>query len=447
MKQYSPYIPRELENSILGGILVRPDVLAQLDWLEVNHFGQPQAAHVFGAMRALEAAGTPIDVATVGAELERRGLADPGKGFAYLGECALCVPTAMNVITYAKQVRDAALNRQVRMALSDVLYSDEHSGTELLSMALSAISRLDGELPDDAVTISELVKSRLRRLGEIEEERRSGQRTLTGYPTGVQSLDDLIGGWQSRIVTVVAARPAMGKSSLGLATADACTAAGFGVHLFSLEDTEEAYADRTMSRLSGVPAEAMRNASLSRVQMRDMTTSMTGLKSRRWLIDGRSGISADEIVRSVRKHRKANGTRVVIVDYVQLVKRPPRMSPHEALTEIVTTLADAAKQDDIAYVVMSQLNRSVESRNDKRPMMSDLRESGSLEERAKCVVAIYRGHYYSPEPIEGVDYAPNEPPPAPHEFARMAQLLVLKNNNGATGMVRATFDGPTTRMQ
>ncbi len=357
----------------------------------------------------------------------------------------LCVPTASNVIEYAKQVRDAALNRNVRVALDGVLSTSESSGTELLSMALAAISRLDGNMPDDAVSIGQLVKRRLGQLSKIEEDRRSGARTLTGYPTGVAALDAHIGGWQSRIVTVVAARPGMGKSSLGLATADACSAQGHGVHLFSLEDTEEAYADRTMSRLSGVPAESMRNASLNASQMRDMTSSIGGIKKRPWLVDGRSGISADEIVRSVRKHRKANATRVVIVDYVQLVKRPPRMSSHEALTEIVTTLADAAKHDDIAFIVMSQLNRNVESRQDKRPMMADLRESGSLEERAKCVVAIYRGAAYSPTPIEGVDYHQHRPSDA--EFATQAQLLVLKNNNGATGYVMAQFHGPTTRME
>jgi replicative DNA helicase len=439
-----PYIPRELEDSVIGGVLLQPDALTQLDWLEVSHFGQPHAAHAFAAIRALEAAGTPIDVVTVGDELIRRDLST---AHGYLGECVLRVPTPDNVVAYARQIRDASLNRAVRRALVDVVASEETSGNELLSMALAAVSKLDGDIPDDATSIADLVKRRLHRLGQIEEERRNGTRTLTGYPTGVAALDELIGGWQSRIVTVVAARPAMGKSSLGLATADACSAAGFGVHLFSLEDTDEAYADRTMSRLSGVPAEAMRNASLSVVQMRDMNNSIRSLKRRPWIIDGRSGISADEIVRSVRKHKKANNTKVVIVDYVQLVKRPPRTSPHEALTEIVTTLADAAKYDHVAYVVMSQLNRGVESRQDKRPMMSDLRESGSLEERAKCVVAIYRGAYYAPQPVAGVDYQDGGYRPTDEEFAKQAQLLVLKNNNGATGYVTATFHGPTTRME
>jgi replicative DNA helicase len=273
---------------------------------------------------------------------------------------------------------------------------------------------------------------------------------MTGYPTGVASLDETIGGWQAGIVSIVAARPGMGKSSLGLSTADAGSAAGFGVHLFSLEDTKEAYADRTMSRTSGVPAETMRNAQLNRGQCEDILRAHAKLRGRRWLVDGRSGLRADEIVRSVRRHRKGNDTRVVIVDYVQLVRKSnPRQSPHEALTEIITTLADAAKQDQLAYVVMSQLNREIEKRQDKRPQLADLRESGSLEERSKCVVGLYRGAQYG-DPVKGIDWDPNwkghayEPDPV--EFGGQAQVVVLKNSNGRTGTAWASWHGPTTSL-
>jgi replicative DNA helicase len=449
---YTPYIPRELEESVIGGIIMNPSHLAQIDWLEADHFGTYQGRLSFGAIRALEANGTPIDAMTIGAELERRGVNDPS--FAYLGKCALNVPTASNVVAYARQIRDAALNRNVRIALTEVLSSDENSGSELLSMALAAVSRLDGDEPSDASTIKDVVLRRMKRLGEIDTERSNGGTTLTGYPTGIANLDAKIGGFQRKIVTVVAARPGMGKSSLGLAVADACSLAGFGAHVFSLEDSEEAYADRTISRLSEVPAADIRALKLQNGAMGRMNVAVGGLKSRHWLFDGRSGITADEIVRSVRKHRKANNTRVVIVDYIQLIKRPfgmsPRASTHEVLTENITTLADAAKHDDMAYVVMSQLNRELEKRQDKRPMMSDLRESGSLEERAKCVIGVYRGAYYG-DAVKGVDYArkgkdENEPAPTSAEWAKSVELWVLKNNNGPTGICRATFDGPTTRM-
>lgn len=444
-------IPTALESAVIGAVLLNAESLAELDFLAADHFAHPPAVHAWQAIRNVEAAGSPVDFVTVLAEMQRRGEGARDRAEEYLGECLRTVPDASCAVEYAEQVRDAAIARMVRIELERVANAPATSGEELLSMALAAITRLDVGTPEQTPTVSEAVKRRMKQLEQIAHERANGERTMTGYPTGIARLDQLLGGWQPKIVSIVCARPAMGKSSLGLATADACTEAGFGVHLFSLEDTEEAYSDRVMSRISQVPAESLRNVSLSNVQMRDVANVLPKIQGRRWLVDGRSGITADEIVRSVRKHRRSNNTKVAIVDYVQLVKpsrSERRQNRHDDLTGIITTLADAAKADDVAYVVMSQLNRDVEKRGDKRPMLADLRESGSLEERSKCVVGIYRGHYYSPNnPQKGVDYEENEPRPSNSEFARMVQLLVLKNSNGRTGAVRADFWGPTTRME
>jgi replicative DNA helicase len=444
---------RDLEASILGAVLLRPSILGELPLLEVDDFLDLRHRAVFSAMRNLEAAAVAIDVVTLEAELAKHSGGSGSVDFAFLGELALRVPTASNAMEYARQVREASLSRRVVDALDGVLAQAKRhtlTGGELLSAALASLSRIDAEQPDGTIPISTLVKRRFNQLDQIAQERLSGARTMTGYQTGIGKLDETIGGVQPGIVTIVAARPGMGKSSLGLAIADGCSEAGFGAHVFSLEDTEEAYADRTLSRSSEVPAEAMRNVSLSRVQMSDITMAAARLRGRHWLIDSRSGISADEIVRCVRRHRRANDTRVVIVDYVQLVKRPPRLSPHDALTEIITTLADAAKHDKLAYVVMSQLNRKIEERQDKRPQLSDLRESGSLEERAKCVLGIYRGSYYG-APIKGIDWHPDwdghRYEPDADEHAAQVQVSVLKNNNGRTGTVFAHWNGPTTRME
>lgn len=442
-----------LEASIIGGILLKPDCLAELPTLETDDFLDLRHRVIWTAIRNLEARGTPLDVVTIEAEIEKKtGKAD-ASWFAYLGEVALLVPTLSNVIEYAKQVREAALARRVALILSEALErfrGNQLSGGDLLTESLGALSRVDAEQPDDARPISAMIKTRFAQLDQIAQDRISGRRTMTGYPTGVAGLDEKIGGYQAGIVTIVAARPGMGKSSLGLATADECSARGHGVHVFSLEDTAESYSDRTLSRTSQVPAESMRNVELNRGQMGDISQAAAKLRGRPWLVDGRSGITADEIVRSVRRHRKAFGTCVVIVDYVQLVKRPQRLSPHEALTEIVTVLADAAKQDGLAYVVMSQLNRGVEQRTDKRPVLSDLRESGSLEERAKCVIGIYRGAYYG-EPVDGIDWDRNwqgrNVRPSQQDHEATVQLHVLKNSNGRTGVVFARWHGPTTRME
>lgn len=437
-----------LEASILGAVILDNGTLAQFPRLEVSDFLHAKHRAVFAACRNLEARNHPIDLVTLESELRRAGVESVTPGD--LGELALHVPTVDNAIEYVRQIRNASLARRIRLAIAELLEQDPHDGGELLTMAWAALSKLSDDQQDTTSTIADLIKRRFKQLEQIAEDRRTGARTMTGFPTGVAKLDEKLGGWQPGIVTIVAARPGMGKSSLGLATADASSAAGVGVHLFSLEDTEEAYADRTLSRASEVPAEQLRNAELQRGQCTAISRASIALRGRRWLVDGRSGITADEIVRSVRRHRRSNETRVAIVDYVQLVarQRGSRLSRHEELTEIVTTLADAAKHDEIAYVVMSQLNRQLESRSDKRPQLSDLRESGSLEERAKCVVGIYRGSVYG-EPVKGVDWDQNWGPghdyaPSKADFESTAQLLVLKNSNGRTGAVFAHWRGETT---
>jgi replicative DNA helicase len=451
----------QLEMSVIGAVLIKPDTLALLPSLATDDFRNWKPRATWDAIRNLEAANAPIDVTTVGDELAKMGHLE-AVGFGWLGECAICCPTVSNAIEYAHRLKDSALRQRLTESLSE--YTEQAkkgllTGSEYLSLVIAATSRLDAEQPEDASTIGDVVKRRVREIERQEAERRNGGNALTGFPTGIDRLDEKLGGWQPGIVSIVAARPAMGKSSLGLATADASSKAGSGVHLFSLEDTEAAYADRAMSRESQVPAEDIRNLKLQRSQSDDLQAAWRTLARRQgWLFDGRSGITAEEIVRSVRRRKKDNRTKVVIVDYIQLVRKPhPRMSTHEALGEIITTLADAAKADGMAYVVMSQLNREIEKRDDKRPLVSDLRESGSLEERSKCVVGVYRGSQYKLPPKQGVDFnceckykqgqATCIHAPTDTQFAQQVQLLVLKNSNGRTGTITASWHGPTTRME
>lgn len=435
----------QLEQSIIGAVLLDNSALAVLPTLESEDFQSSVGRATWNAIRNLESANLPIDVTTVFDEMSRLGR-HVDEAMAFLGICVTTVPVVSNAIEYARRLKDISLRKRVLDGLANICADAQRDpdlrGAELLTMALAAVSRLDAEQPEDARTIGDIVKKRCKEL----EQYKNG--VLPGYPTGIALLNEKLGGWQPGIVSIVAARPAMGKSSLGLATADACSAAGVGVHLFSLEDTESAYADRALSRTSSVPAEKMRNADLQRSDIADIADALRMLGRRQgWLVDSRSGVTAEEIVRSVRRRKKENGTRVVIVDYVQLVRRPPRMSPHEALSEIVTTFADAAKQDGLAYVVMSQLNRELEKREDKRPQLSDLRESGSLEERSKCVVGIYRGSVYGKAKPD-IDYDPKtQSAPDGEQFAKQVQLIVLKNSNGRTGKITASWHGPTTRME
>lgn len=447
-----------LERSILGGILLRPDVLALIPHLESDDFAGFRARATWDAMRTLEAEGRPIDPTTVVAELEHTGKLE-AVGEVFLADCALQVPTPEHVVEYATSLRDLSLVARIVTAASHVAAEAKRlNGADLLALAYSELSKLSVDTPDKATPIGQLVRARMGELEQIAARRAAGGSAMTGYPTGSPKLDALTGGWQPWILQIIAARPAMGKSSMALASADACSAAGHGVHEFSLEDGPAVKADRAMARDALVSATKIRAADLTRDEMGRLGQSMGRLwKRRNWLVDTRSGLTPDEVIRSVRRRRAENDTKLVIVDYAQKLRAPRslRLDPgEETMSYIVETLADAATQDGLAYVLCSQLNRECEKRVDKRPTASDLRGSGALEQCAKIIVGLYRGAKYFAEPQREIDWDCDctdrhcelQHKPSADEFERTIQLCVIKQNQGAEGVIYERWDGPTTRV-
>lgn len=443
------------EAQILGGIMREPSILAELS-LEVDSFVGMRHRLIFGEMRNLAASGALIDAVTITARLEQVGKLAAAGGHDGVVEVSLNFPTASNVLEYAKFVRDEHIKRKVAEVAGTVeklWKGGETTGREMLDEMLAALNALDrDEITDDTRTIEELTREHVKHLEAEAARRIAGNVTLTGYPTGVAALDRQLGGWQPGIMSIVTARPGHGKSTLMLATADECSAAGYGVHVFSMEDPRKMYMNRVLARRSRVPTNRISTCELQRADLPEFTRANYDLTrtGRRWLVDDRSGLTAEEIVRSVRRHRKTNETKVVIVDYLQLVKRNPRSmakSRHEQLTESIHELADAAKNDGMAYVVGSQLNRDLERRDDKRPQESDLRESGTIEERAKCIVGMYRGCKYYETPRDGIDLDANGNTQSLRDFTRTVQLLIIKNSPGvAPDRVVAGWDGETARV-
>lgn len=431
-----------LEASLIGAVFLQQDTFDLLD-VKAADFFDPRAAVAWEAMRALREQQRPIDSVTVELEAVARGCNIPP---AYLGECAAHCPTVDNAIEYARLVKQEAVRRRVMLALSEALEAcknPEVTGPEAHNEALRLLSGIDSDTDDTTLNIQQVLETRFKQLGEQSDEE------LLGYPTGVKRLDELIGGWQTGIVSIVAARPGHGKSSMALATQDACSAAGHGVHLFSLEDTIESYADRVTARAAHVPADNIRRRKLSVGDKENIADAMRAKSAQkhRWILDRRAGLSADEIVRTVRRKARTNQTRVVIVDYLQLV-RPPKGARfgHEAVSLNLHTLADAAKNDGMAYLVLSQFNRGIEEREDRHPQLSDLRESGTIEERAKCIIGLYRGSAYSDTPGK-YDTDEQGNPLSGSTFARCIELCVLKNSNGkAPARLLAHWDGPLTRI-
>ncbi len=443
------------EAQVLGGIMHEPSLLTEID-LETDSFADPRHQLVFGAMRNLEASGQLVDSTTIAAVLEREGKLQAIGGWDWLVMLSLNMPVASNVHEYARFVRDEHIKRRVAVIVGDIgeqWRTGTASGREMLDDVLHRLNALDrDEIRDETRTIESLTREHVKYLEAEAARRASGKVELTGYPTGIASLDAEVGGWQPGIVSIVCARPGHGKSTLLLATADVSSEKGHGVHVFSMEDPRRMYMNRAIARRSNVPTHRLLTGELRHDDLPAFTRAHCDLTKtkRRWLVDDRSGLSAEEIVRSTRRHRKENDTKVVIVDYLQLVKRNSRgvsRTRHEQISETLHELADAAKNDGMAYVVASQLNRDLEKREDKRPQESDLRESGTIEERAKCIVAMYRGCKYYPHPRDGIDLNSDGNLQSPLDFARSVQLLILKNSQGpAPSRTVGRFDGETARV-
>lgn len=453
-------IPESIQSAeagVLGGCILRPAILRDLE-LGVADFGHWPHQVVFMAMRNLEAEGKPIDTLMLENEIAKLGKLDAIGGPALLGELCLRVPTVDNVHAYAQVVRDQHLRRRVLAAAGDVVHLAESSdctGEELLDAANARLGAIDGAEPDIAKGIAQITRERFADIERFAQEMAAGRRALSGVPTGVKKLDAKTGGWQFSIVNLIAARPGMGKSAMALASADASSDAGFGAHVFSLEDSEKNYGDRELARLSGVAASKIRAAELDRDDVGHLYAAVMRMRQRdNWIVDERSGLSAVEIVRSVRRRAEKNNTKLVVVDYLNLVRRPRRGSETEELGEVMQIFCDAAKADRMAYLVLAQLNRELEKRIDKRPQLSDLRGSGEIEEKCKLAIGLYRGSYYGGKPKRGVDYDCDCPEPARacahtptlEDWERQIQIVVMKGGNGPTGQLFAEWDGPTTRI-
>ena len=445
---------QDAEASVLGGILWRADVLGKLADLEVEDFYHPKHQSVFSAMRNLEGASTPIDQVTLRAELVRQGrwesLGGDVGGQAFLLEIALKCPSPDNVLHYAGIMVTHRVTRQLVStlveSLGEISNGEDCSGEDAVQLVAAKLGQIRSRAKDSTITVGEMVRERCRDYDRIATERETGVRSLTGLPTGVARLDAVMGGYQRGIVTTLCGRPAMGKTSGGMAAADACSAAGFGVHVFSLEDPRAMYADRIVGRMGDIPVSTLRRAEFPRDEFERMRSAVGRADKRtNWKVDDRSGLTAPEIVRSWRRIGEKNDTQLVVVDLLQRIRKAdPRMKTYDHVTEVMHLLSDAAKADKIAVLLLAQLNREVERRDDKRPIMSDLQDAGTVEQDSKCIVGYYRGAYYYGQPKQGIDYEDGEPVPSQEQFESTVQLVILKDSNGATGRVFGKWNGPTT---
>jgi len=387
------------EASLLGGILLRNDVLSLLDDLDEEQFYDPKHQVIFAAIRALEDQTKAIDEVTLEAQLSQMGKLDAVGGLAALSKLALRVPTADNVVHYAQTVKDLFAVRSLMLAASEVTskgYEDYGDIEAYLDESEAMIFEVTQRQHKAG---AEKLKSLLKNVFASLDERFKSAGGITGVPSGFTDLDERTAGFQPGELTVLAARPAMGKTSFALSIArSAAVTHGYPVLLFSLEMSSEQLAERMLCSEAKVDSTALRRGMLQRQDLTNMTYAADTLSKAPVMIDDTPALNLRELRSSVRRFRSDKelfGDKkfgLILVDYLQLMQGSSKgnQSREQEISEISRGLKALSKEVSCPIIALSQLNRSLESRPDKRPMPSDLRESGAIEQDADLIMFIYR---------------------------------------------------------
>lgn len=413
------------EQSVIGGVLLSNETLAYLADLEVEDFYDHRCKVVFAAMRNLEAAHRPIDTVTLESEVGKMGKLEAIGGPAFLGECSLRVPTVANVEEYARIVRTHRITRQVMVLLSDMLdeaFHGESDGEQLVHDVTTAVLSIGtgGERPIQ--TMAELIAQEAERVRGDVEARAAGKHVVSGVATGITALDDRVGGHPIGIPTLYIARPAAGKTTIAMHVAEASWRLSRVESLLaSYEDRGQSFGQRGLARHSGIGTDLLRARRLGVDDLVTIAAGSAAASARSESFLAASGMTAEALVRRVRREnlrRRHAGKQPIgqlLVDYVQKMPQPDHIqSRNDGLTHISNVLSTAAVDENMALVLFAQLNREVEKRDDHRPRLSDIRESGSLENDGKLILGLYRPWTYEP----------NKHPK--HEL----HLIGLKNHNG-----------------
>lgn len=424
----------EAEQGVLGSILLKSDVLHDVvPFLRVDDFFRDAHQVIYRAMLDLYELGSPVDLTTLRDELTRRGRLKAIGGMDYLAEILGSVPHAANGVYYAQIVRGKSITRKLVECGTRMIhdgYSNDFTHEELLEAAEREIfSIAEGQATGDTVTAAEGVASAWERIIARQESRHA----VTGVASGYFDLDDLLGGFQPGQLIVLAARPSMGKSALALNIVEHVAIEGKLPTLFvSLEMEHVEISERLICALSGVDGDKLRRSrGLVSTDYGPLATAKEAIAAAPLFIDDTSSRSMLEILANARRLKRRHNLGLVVIDYVQLVAPDQsRDSRQEQVAKATRRLKTMARDLEVPVIALSQLNREVESREDHKPRLSDLRESGALEQDADVVLLLSRPDHY-------------EATERPGE----ADLIVAKNRNGSTGLVRLTFKKNIARFE
>ncbi len=428
-------IPFDLqaERATLGSILMeRTAIIPVAAWLPPDHFYLEKHALVYEAMLACYNRREPPNLATVAAELRRRGHLDLVGGLAFLGELAIEVPTAVHVEYYAKTVqRTATLRRLIEVGgrISALGFREEDALEDVIAKAETALQGVtQGQRHEGAVPIGAVMNDLFARLERAQDRR--GE--ITGVPTGYTELDALTGGLQNSDLIILAARPSVGKTALAMSLAyNVAYTAHQGVGVFSLEMSRDQLVQRMLAMHTGIDMQRLRNGTLRTDELHIAMEGMGVLSELPIYIEDTPGQSISELRARARRMCAERDSRVLMIDYLQLMSGRKSENRVQEVSEISRGLKALARELDIPVVALSQLSRAVEGRQNHIPMLSDLRESGSIEQDSDLVLFIYREELYDRET----------------DKKGLVEIHLAKHRNGPLGVVPLRFESRTTRFQ
>ena len=424
----------DAEASLLGAMMLSEDAISiVLGGLAAEDFYKPAHRHVFDAIRSLSIAGEPVDPVTVGEELRRAALLDGVGGLDALVRLQNATPAISSADRYAKIVRDAARLRRViaaAAAIAEIAYSEPADVDKALDEAESRIYDVSaGNVNEGAHTLSKLLETSMEKI----EERWNNPGALAGVPTGFRKLDELLLGLQAGALHVIGARPGMGKSALALNMAvNVARLTMRPVIFFSLEMSAYELSQRVLSSEASVPSEVLRGAAPSEKQWTEIGRAV-GRLDIPLIIDDSPMTSVGSMRARARRVRLSQGDLgLIVIDYLQLMGGDTKVENRQLeVSEISRKLKLMAREFNVPIIALSQLSRNLDNRGDKRPILSDLRESGAIEQDADVVMFIYRGE------VAGDTAAARG----------SADLIVAKHRAGRTDTVKLAWIEPFTRFE
>ncbi|NMB74162.1 MAG: replicative DNA helicase [Myxococcales bacterium] len=429
----------DAERSILGGVLLNNAAMDQiLDLVEEEDFYRDAHRRIFAAMREMSSRGEAIDYLTLENQLKGQGVLDEVGGTAYLAALTDAVPATANIVHYARIVRDKAVARRLIQASSEILQSGFESGEDLDEVIGRAENLIFGVAQKRFQSGVSHIKDLVRESFDAIERLYERQEQYTGVPSGFKDLDDMTSGFQKGDLVILAARPSMGKTSLALNIAQyAAQKLKLPSLVFSLEMSKESLSMRLLCAEARVDFHRMRQGLLGDAEWGHLARAAGALSEASLYIDDTPSIRVMEMRAKARRLqaelRKQNQELALIVmDYLQLGSPPRGMDSREReISEISRSLKALAKELNVPVLALSQLSRKPEGREEKRPQLADLRESGAIEQDADVILFIYRDEIYNPET----------------EDKGVAEVIIGKQRNGPTGKVKLRFFNEYTRFE